>query len=450
MWPFTRNNSKLAALQEQNALLQAQNEQLRSFSLADPAFAAFIGVSLPNSNSPAVSDDTLLSVAPFWAAVRYISEGIASFSLNGYRRQPDGDIFPDPDHPVSRLFNGRVHPHYTTFDFLQALVANACFGGGCARIHWDYETMRPRYLELLPRGCWSVEQTSTGELLYRVHGFADGRQVNVALPATDVIHIKGFTTNAIDGRQVSLVHRTNMSAALSSQIYPEEYFANGAHIAGIVEAGPGFTPAQVRQMEQNYNKAYGGAQNAGKTPWLDAGHKYVRTGSTMQEAALIDFRRLTVEDVSRITKVPVNLLAHNQHSTFTNMEQQSLDFRVHCLTPWAVKLEEEFRTKLYSTREIATRSRFLSFDMSSMMEGDMEAQSKFYPAMVGAGIMTVNEVRARRKLNRVEGGDELFIQQNLMPMNLAVDLLKAKYAAPDDPGGETQTDEQENGAPQAN
>lgn len=443
---FNRNSTEIAQL-------KAEVAELRSMSPANENLVAWLrGVASPYTT--AATEDAILSVTPFWAAVRYISESIASFDLCGYRRQADGDLFEDPDHPVSRLFNGRVHPQYTTFDFLQGLVANACFGNGYARIYWDYSTMRPVALELIPSECVSVEYSQSGALYYRIGGYLNGRVVNEVLPDTDIIHIKGFTTNSVLGKQVPLIHNTNFSAAVNSQEFTNNYFGKAATPAGAL-VFPGFMKAEdLKRTRQGFQEAYGGISNAGETMILDGGAKFEKFSANMQEAALIDFRNLSAIDVSRITKVPVNLLGVGEHSTYSNMEQQSLDYRVHCLTPWVVKLQEEIRTKLYTTREVSTRSRFMAFDMSILMEGDMVAQAQFYGTMVEKGMMTPNEVRRRRKLNRMEGADDLFIQQNMMPMRMAQEVLMDKYSKDQntEPGDQNTDNQQnnDNGIPQAN
>ena len=116
------------------------------------------------------------------------------------------------------------------------------------------------------------------------------------------------------------------------------------------------------------------------------------------------------------------------------MEQQNQDFVIHCLRPWAKKIEEEFNAKLFTTSEARTRRKFFAFDLDAMMMGDMQAQASFVSSAIQNGWMTPNEIRAKKNMNKIEGGDTLFIQQNMSPMELLGEILQGKNN-----GQETQT-----------
>jgi HK97 family phage portal protein len=172
---------------------------------------------------------------------------------------------------------------------------------------------------------------------------------------------------------------------------------------------------------------------------LDSGADFKAMQAGPDNAKVIDFANLSTVEVSQIFKVPLHLLSQLDRSTFSNMEQQNQDFVVHCLRPWAKKIEEEFNTKLFTTSEMRTRRRFFAFDLDAMMMGDMRSQAQFYASAIQNGFMTPNEVRAKRNMNRIEGGDQLFIQQNMAPMDMLGELLEKKH------GQETQSTQPESG-----
>lgn len=418
---------------------------VRSMSLTNPANLSLFGIdtSFLSSGAGSVTNETVLRIPPAWSAIRYISEGIASLDRGVFRRDSDGDVFPDHGSPVSYLFDGRPHPCYTTFDFFQTIIANACLGNGYARIHFDGQTARPVALELIPQEMVQQYYGPSGQLFYQVTGILNNQSVNVMLSETEMLHIKGVTLTGLLGKRVSLVHSWSFSTSIGAQQYSNTYFEKGASVGGLITFPNALSKEQRDVLKSKLEGSHAGSKNAGSIMVLDAGADFKAMQAGPKDAAVIDFRNLTTVEVSQIFKVPLHLLSQLDRATFSNIEQQNQDFVVHCLLPWARKVEEEITTKLFTTSEIRNRRRFFAFDLSAMQMGDMEAQSKFFASAIQNGWMTPNEVRAKKNLNKIEGGDTLFIQQNMAPMDALDEILKGKY-------GKEQTPAQGNDSGAAN
>lgn len=408
----------------------------RGLDLTNPAVAAYLGLSSAyDIGGTDVSNQTVLTIPPAWSAIRYISEGIAGLGRGVFRRDTDGDVFPDHNSPVSYLIDGRPHPHYSMFDFLQALVSNACLGNGFARIHLDPVSARPYALELIPQEYVALVYSASGQLFYHISGVFDNKAVNVYLPETEVIHIKGVTFTGLMGQRVSLVHRAAFGLGVNAAKYSQTYFEKGASVGGLITFPNVLSKEQREILKAKLTEQHLGGKNAGSIMVLDAGADFKPMQAGPENSKVIDFANLSTVEVSQIFKVPLHLLSQLDRSTFSNMEQQNQDFVIHCLRPWAKKIEEEFNGKLFTTSETRTRRRFFAFDLDAMMMGDMQAQARFFSSAIQNGWMTPNEIRARKNMNRIEGGDTLFIQQNMAPMDMLGDILQGKNNGT----GETQT-----------
>lgn len=415
----------------------ARKVEQRGLSLSNPATAAYLGFPTSSPFQAQVNNDTVLSIPPAFAAIRYISEGIASLNRGVFKRDSDGDVFPDHGSPVAQIFDGRPHPYYTTFDFLQALVSNACMGNGYARIHRDPVTMRPVAIEILPQEFVDIVYNRLGELYYHVCGSINEQVVNVYLPETEMIHIKGVSFTGVQGKRMTLTHSGVFATSLGAQKYSKTWFEKGATVGGIITFPLPLNPQQREMVDKKITDAHAGAANAGSVMVLDAGADFKAITVGPKDAHVVDFANLSTIQVSQIFKIPLHLLSQLDRSTFSNMEQQNQDFVVHCLQPWAKKIGEEFTTKLFTTSEVRNRRRFFAFDLEPLQMGDMEAQAAFFSSAIQNGWMTPNEVRAKKNMNKVEGGDKLFIQQNMAPMEQLEEILKGKQ------NGQVQTPPQE-------
>lgn len=426
MWPFFYTKKSKPA-------------ESRGTSLANPAgIAQLLGYSL-SGTSVAVTDKTVLGLSPAWAAIRLLSETVASMDLGVYSWDESNEGYKSNyGHPLNALISSRPHPHYSKFDFLQALVANACLGNGYARIHRDAD-FRPYALELLPPSSVTQEIDDRGELYYIVQGVIGQKVVNLRLLPYEIIHIKGVTFNGLTGERITLVHRENISSSLAAQKYADTYFNKGAHLSGVISTDMTLDKEQRENAKDAFRDAYSGMENVGKTAILDSGLKYTRIGSTPQEAALIDFRNLSVEESSRIFKVPVHMLSGMHRATFNNIEQQSLEFRQYGLPTWTEKIEQEFNYKLFTTKEFARRRAFSMFDYTQIQMADTTATAALISAGVQNGIFTANEFRKRFKLPQDPDGNRLYIQKNMTPVDRVDDEIDKQIS------GDGQTDNTKDG-----
>lgn len=396
----------------------------RGLSLTNAGVADYFNTY--QSGTASVSNDQVLTIPPAWSAIRYISEGIASLGRGVFSRQADGDVFPDHNSPVSYLVDGRPHPHYSMFDFLQTLVSNACMGNGYARIHFDQVTMRPTALELIPQEHVALMYSQSGQLFYHISGVLDNKTVNVYLPETEVIHIKGVSFTGLMGKRLSLVHAGSFDLGINAAKYSQTYFEKGASVGGLITFPNQLSKDQRDLLKSKISEQHLGGKNAGSIMVLDAGADFKPMQAGPENSKVIDFANLSTVEVSQIFKVPLHLLSNLDRSTFSNMEQQNQDFVIHCLRPWAKKIEEEFNSKLFTTSEARTRRKFFAFDLDAMMMGDMQAQAAFFSSAIQNGWMTPNEIRAKKNMNKIDGGDTLFIQQNMAPMDMLGEILQGK------------------------
>lgn len=378
----------------------------------------------------AVNDETVLSLPPAFAAIRYISEGLAMLDRKVYKR--NGDLA--ENHDLQLFFNGKPHPYYTWFDFTAALITNACLGNGYALIHRDEFTMRPFALEHIPSSMCYPEYDFYGNLFYRIGGILNGRVISKDVPYTDIIHIKGVTVNAMEGLQMTLVHRPTFGAGLASREYSEAIFGNRATPSIAVKHNQPLDAEERKVLSDNLVAEYGGAVNAGRPLILDDGMEVTYLQWTPNDVALIDFNDLTVRDCCRLWKVPADMMALDQKGTYGAKKSHSQDFLIHCLGPWREKTEEAFNSQLFYFNEFATRKYYFGYDVSMYLEMDKETEANVrktdaerLAVLVASSMMTPNEGRKELGLPPMPDGDQLFGDINLLPLNQLVEVALAKY-----------------------
>ena len=405
--------------------------------------------SITNSRA---TDKTVLGLSPVWSAIRYISEGVAMLPLDVYRKTSTGNLKND-SHPLQYLISERPHVHYSKFDFLSSLLANALMGDGFARIH--FSAGQPYALELIPREIVSMRFSPSGALLYDVWGSVGPMDVSNAptivatLQDYEMIHIKGVSFNGLKGERLTVTHRDGFGSALAAQSYTKNFFDNGAAVSGAIIYPQALTKEQADRAQSKFQNDYAGADNSGRVMVLDAGVKYEKFSMGPQEAALVDFRNLSVEDCSRIFKIPLHMLSSLDRSTYSNIEQQENDFYAHCLPTWSQKIEQEFNYKLFSRLEREKKRAFVAFDYTFVRMGDSQSTAQLIAATIQNGIMTQNEWRQRLNLPTAEDGNDRYIQQNMAPVSMLAEILEGKNEKPDAPDVEEMPDNEIDDQPAA-
>jgi hypothetical protein len=221
--------------------------------------------------------------------------------------------------------------------------------------------------------------------------------------------------------------------ALAAQDYGSRFFANDAKpTGGWIEFPGSFKDAEAKRVfRESYQAAQSGA-NRGKVLVLENGMKFHEVGVTNKDAQFLELRKFQITDIARIFRVPPHMIADLDRATFSNIEQQSLEFVMHTMTPWAERWEASIGSELLLDGDDLE----VEFDFANLMRGDAASRSAYYQSGIQNGWLTRNEARVAENLNPLEGLDE-----PLRPLNM-VEEGDAEEAEPTDAGADTEMEPQ--------
>ena len=103
-----------------------------------------------------------------------------------------------------------------------------------------------------------------------------------------------------------------------------------------------------------------------------------------------------------------------EKSSFSNIEQQSLEFVMYTLDPWVVRWEQAMQRALLSEGE--NRQYFVKFNVDGLLRGDYQSRMNGYAVGRQNGWLSSNDIRELENLNRIsteEGGDLYLINGNM-------------------------------------
>lgn len=385
-----------------------------SAEVYSPELARIFGLGY---NGTTVTPETAMNLSAVYGCIKLISESVAKLPLHVYETT-SGKRQVASAHPVHRLLYSDPNEYMTSFAFRQAITEIALrWGNGYARIIRGTGS-RPAKFKLYEGGTVSLIENN-GQLFAQTPD--DG-----LVPYYDIFHLRGLGTGLV-GKSPIRYAAESMGITLSAQKFGRKFFENGAHLSGVLKYPGQLKDDAYQQLKTRWKATNSGVDNTGETAILEHGMDYARIGIPPNEAQFIETRQFGTTDICRWFGVPPHKIQDLGKATFSNIEQQNIEYVQDCLMPWCKRFEEECDRKLF--RENEKPNYYTKFSLNALMRGDSQARAVFYKEQFSIGAMTINEIRAFEDLNPIEGGDRHYIQgNNMVPIDQIDAMISAKMA----------------------
>ena len=243
-----------------------------------------------------------------------------------------------------------------------------------------------------------------------------GRTLTRSFAESQILRFVFETYDGVGGRGMLNIGREIIDTDLKAQKYGNKFYTNGARLSGVLEVDAELGKDKRDLLKEEFNRKYSG-DNAFKVAILDLGMKYTQLGISQQEAQYLENREFNVEEVSRITGIPLHMLQAGKQSYQSN-EQQQLEFVMNTLTPHLVQMEQEWKYKLYSRQDIEN-GYYLKKNVASLMRGTHDARANYYTKMIGIGATNADEIRADEDKSPLPDGQgqKFWMSKNFAPVD---------------------------------
>jgi HK97 family phage portal protein len=263
----------------------------------------------------------------------------------------------------------------------------------------------------------TVDRDSNGRLFYLYQRSNEdtpslGKDSQVYLSPSDVLHIPGLGFDGLVGYSPIAMAKNAVGLAIATEEYGAKFFANGAAPGGVLEH-PG-TIKDPQKIKESWNAAYQGSGNSHRVAVLEEGMKYQPIGISPEQAQFLETRKFQINEIARIFRVPPHMLADLEKSSFSNIEQQSLEFVKYTLDPWVVRWEQSMCRALLMESEKSKL--FIKFNVDGLLRGDYVSRMSGYATARQNGWMSANDIRELENLDRIpaELGGDLYLINGAM------------------------------------
>ncbi len=370
---------------------------------------------------------SLQSVAVF-ACNRILAESVSSLPLILHRRLAGGGRERGLNHSLYSILHDLPNPEMTSMELRETLQGHlGLWGNAYAEIERDNGDR--------VKGLWPLRpdrvdiQRVNGELVYFVtigNELEHDPEVE-PLRARQVMHLRGLGYDGIRGYNPIAQARQAVGLSLATEEFGARFFGNGARPGAVLEHPGKLSDKAYDRLLKSWNDRHEGLSRAHRMAILEEGVKLHEVGIPPEDAQFLETRKFQVTEIARLFRVPPHMLADLERATFSNIEQQSLEFVIYTLTPWLVRWEQAIYRDLLSAAE--RKSYFAKHQVNALLRGDIKSRYEAYHIARQDGWMNGDDIRELEELNPMPAGQG---QIYLVPLNMvpATQLLEPASTPP--------------------
>jgi len=366
-----------------------------------------------------VSGDAALKFTAVFGCCRVLAETFASVPIAEYKKIEDGDRKKTDETGLFDLFHNVPNDEMSSYNFHEMGMYQINLGGNLVAIR--QKNRLGGLLGLNPIEWHRVEikrDQAAGNLVYKVDGKSD--QVYTR---DQVFHVPGPSFNGVIGMSPIEYAAQAIRLGLTYEQFGVKFFKNGALPSGIFKH-PGFLKDEAfKRLKEDIERNYQGLINAGKPILAEDGLDFVQLTMKLADAELLQSKKFQIEDICRVYRVPLHLVQNLDKATFSNIEQQSLEFVMYTMLPWVRRWEECINCQLLTPTQRRS-GYYFEYNLSGLLRGDQKSMAEAFAIGRQWGWLSVNDIRRLLNMNSVENGD-IYLQ----PMN----MIEAGEK-PEDPG----------------
>jgi HK97 family phage portal protein len=370
----------------------------------------------PTTSGKTVNEFTAMQTTAVYSCVRILAEAVASLPLHVYRYKENGKerVY---NHHLYHILHNEPNTEMSSFVFRETLMSHLLiWGNAYAQIIRDGAGRVVALYPLLPNKM-AVSRDKNGEIYYIYTTTSDENPNfkdygSVVLRKQDVLHIPGLGFDGLVGYSPIAMAKNAVGMTIATEEYGASFFANGANPGGVLEH-PGVLK-DPKKVRDSWNEVYRGTANAHKIAVLEEGMKYQQIGIPPEEAQFLETRKFQINEIARLYRIPPHMVGDLEKSSFSNIEQQSLEFVKYTLDPWVIRWEQAMQRSLLLPKE--KQEFFIRLNVDGLLRGDYQSRMNGYSVARQNGWLSANDIREMEDMNPIpdeEGGNLYLINGNM-------------------------------------
>lgn len=360
----------------------------------------------------------ILSEVTYFTCLKMLGETLGKLPVKFYQDTENG-IVKAKRNIAYQVLGLRPNPYMTSSVFW-ATVENNRNHFGNAYVWCRYSGGTLKDLWVMPSDYVQVYQDDKGyfgeknKIWYVYSDKNTGKQYT--FKSDDVLHFKTSTSfDGITGLPVKEVLKNTVTGGLESQRFMNNLYATGLTGKAVLQYTGDLKEESIQKLLKGIEEFANGSKNAGKMIPIPLGFTLTPLNIKLTDSQFFELKKYSALQIAGAFGIKPNQINDYEKSSYSNSEMQQLSFYVDTLQFILKQYEEEITYKLLTTREIS-EGFFFKFNERAILRADMKTQIDTLSSAVNNGIYKPNEARAYLDMPIAEGGDQLIVNGNYIPI----------------------------------
>lgn len=364
-----------------------------------------------------ISGKRVLKENTVYICTKVRAESIGKLSLKIYKDREEYK-----EHELYYLLRYKPNPLMNSINFWKCLEAQRTLKGNAyAYIERD---RRGKIIGLYPIDSDNVTKvmddnnflSSLTKVWYIV---TDNMGIKHKLLPDEILHFIGdITLDGLIGIAPLEYLKCTIENGRATQEFINKFFKNGLTTKGIIQYIGDLDEKAKKTFIKEFESMSNGLANAHSVSLLPLGYQFQPLSLSMADAQFLENAKLTKRELAAAFGMKSYHLNDLERATFNNLTEQQKDFYITTLQPSLTNYEQEMQDKLLSKYETLNDVK-IEFNVDSILRSDIKTRYEAYRIGIQSGFIASNEVRKKENLPPKDGGDELLINGNMMPIAMA-------------------------------
>ncbi len=387
----------------------------------DKEILKWLGINIDDID---ITGKNSLQQATVFGCLRILSDTVSKLPIKIYKK--DNGVKKITDHYLEPLLKLRPNPYMSASDFWKCVeVQRNIFGNSYVAMEFDRKG-KVRALYPLDSSQMKIYVDNTGLLgsdnnIWYI--YTDNLGIKHKFMNDEILHFKALTLDGLAGMSVIDKLKHLIENGKSSEKYINNFFKNGLQVKGIVQYVGDLNPKAEETFRTEFERMSSGLKNAHRIAMLPIGYQFQPIGQKLVDAQFLENTQLTIRQIASVFGIKMHQLNDLEKATHTNIAEQQREFYIDTLQSILTMYEQELIYKLFLNTEIR-KGYYLKFNVDSILRADIKTRYESYRIGVQGGFITPNEVRELEEKEPKEGGDELLVNGNMMPVQMAGEQYK--------------------------
>lgn len=396
-----------------------KRETLVELNRDDRRIAEILGIDLDGID---VRGKGALKVDTVYACIRIRSESVAKLPLKVYQ-EDDFGVRKQSKHNVAQLLRLRPNPFMSAYDFWKVTETQNClYGNAFVNIEFDRRTGKPVALWPIDASKVTIyvdDDTGMSQIMqprsklwYVVDLGYEQRKVS----ADEMLHFRGgLTLNGIVGLSPIDQLRASVENQAQANDFINKFYKQGLQVKGLIQYVGDLNERAKREFREKFEEMSSGLNNAHRIALMPVGYKFEPIALTLQDAQFLENTQLTIRQIAAAFGIKMHQLNDLSRATYNNTTEQQKEFYTDTLQPILTGYEQELTYKLFLDEEIENGF-FVRFNADAILRADIKSRYDAYRLAIQSGFLTPNEVRELEEREPKEGGNQLIVNGNMVPL----------------------------------